>query len=129
MNAQVRRCVGLVLMLLLLVSTVREARADELEHKAAEAGVAIGIAGAAIAVGIVLLVTHKPSLTGCVAQGPHGLTISNEADAKTYTLKGDLDGIAAGQRVKVRGKHHKHNASQFDVLELKKTYGACAAHP
>lgn len=130
MNATLQRCVGLVLLCAVLGLMPESARADELGDKAAEAGVGIGIAAAAITLGIVLIVTHKPSITGCAVQGPDGLSLRNEGDGTTYVLHGDIADIAAGNRVRVSGKHRKGaaNPAVFDVAKVKKTFGPCAAH-
>lgn len=119
--------VALALLCALLAVTSRPAQADELKNRAIEAGVAIGAVGAAIGVGVVLLVKHKPTKTGCVAAGNSGgLALKDDSDGKSYVLRGDIAGISAGQRVRVSGKQRKHaDPAEFDVVKLKKTIGAC----
>ena len=126
--AILRRSVALALLCLLVALTAKPSKADELKNKAIEAGVAIGVVGAAIGVGVVLLVKHKPTRTGCVAAGDNGgLSFKDESDGKSYILRGDIAGITAGRRVRVSGKQARHNPAEFDVVKLKKTIGACAA--
>ena len=126
MNGFTRRCASLA-VLSLLVTTSRPARADKLQTDATLVVVGAAAAAVAITVGIVLIVTHKPSITGCVAQGADGLTLQGDGDNKSYVLHGDVASLKPGERVKVRGKHEKGNASSFNVLEVKKDYGACPA--
>lgn len=125
MSPIMRRC-ALFLALGVLLMAAAPARADEIENKVV--GVSIGIiAGIAAAVVIIIVVVkHKPSITGCVAEGPGGLTLQNEADNKSYVLHGDTASVKAGERVKVSGKHQK-GSGDFDVIKLNKSYGACAA--
>lgn len=128
MNAFTRRCAGLVVILSTLFASARPARADEIQNKVI--GVTVGVVAGLVAatVIIIVLVKHKLSITGCVAQGSGGLTLQNEGDNKTYVLQGDVAGVTPGQRVKLQGKRHKGEASQFDVSQVKKNYGACPAH-
>jgi hypothetical protein len=121
-----RRCAG-ILVLCTLLSSTRPAKADGIENAAIGAAVGIAAAAAAITVGIVLIVTHKPSITGCTAEGPKGLTLQSESDKTLYVLHGDIASIKPGERVKVSGKHQKKSSTDFDVVKLKKSYGACSA--
>lgn len=129
LRCRLRSSVALVLLCAFLAVTSRQSRADELKNKAIEAGVGIGLAGAAIGVGVVLLVKHKPTKTGCISGASNGsLSLKDEADGKSYVLRGDIAGINAGQRVRVSGRQRKHaDPAEFDVAKLKKTIGACPA--
>jgi hypothetical protein len=124
-----RIAVGILCGCLLFVPA--KSRAESLNTAADQIVIGIVLVSAAIVVGIVLIVKHKPSITGCVTQGPGGLAIANEGDSKSYVLGGDaasIASIAAGQRVKVTGKKRKGaNPVEFDVTEVKKNFGACPA--
>lgn len=119
-----RRCAG-ILVLSTLLSSTRPAKAYNSQNNAL---VYIGVFVAAFAVTAgVILIVHKPSITGCTAEGPKGLTLQSESDKALYVLHGDIASIKPGERVKVTGKHQKGSASDFNVVQLKKNYGACAA--
>lgn len=125
MNSTMRCCVSLIVMSMLL-STTRQARADTLEDAAIGFYTAIAVAAVGITMGVALIVRHKPSITGCVTQGSDGLMLQNERNSKSYELHGNTVAIKPGERVKVSGKHPKNNLAEFDVIELKKSYGACS---
>ncbi len=91
------------------------------------------IAGAAaVLTGLGFLIyheTHKhPSITGCAASSPDGLTLQNEKDKKVYALSGDSFALKAGERVTVKGKKVKDSSGKFSfqVEKLTKDYGSCA---
>lgn len=95
------------------------------------AGVIIG-AAAVIAVTVVVVyhVTHKhPSLTGCVASGANGMSLTNAKDKKIYALSGDLSALQDGQQFTVKGKKSKDPSGQFafHVEKITKSLGLC--HP
>jgi hypothetical protein len=96
-------------------------------------GIIIGIVAvaAAITVGVVYAVKHKPTVTGCAVAGSSGLTLRNEADSQNLLLTGDTAGIKPGDRVKVQGKKQKANgaARGFTVVKVKTDYGACPVKP
>jgi hypothetical protein len=110
----------------------KPAHADSLQTAATEIIVAAVAVGAALGVGIYFLVRQPPSLSGCAASGPDGLTLQNEGDQQTYSLFGDTAGIKVGDRVKVSGKKKKKDSSgkrDFLVEKLAKDYGACKVLP
>ena len=129
MKIGVRRGVAGALVCLLLLVSSKPSKADSLKNDAVWAGVAVGAVGAAIALGIVYAVRHKPSKTGCVSARDAGtLAFKDEADGKTYVLHGETAKINAGQRVRLSGKMVKHSdPAEFDVAKLQKTMGACPA--
>lgn len=103
-----------------------KSRAESLNTAADQIVIGIVLVSAAIVVGIVLIVRHKPSITGCVTQGPGGFAIASEGDSKSYVLGGDIASLAAGQRVKVTGKKRKGaNPAEFDVTAVKENLGVC----
>ena len=86
---------------------------------------------AGIAVVIVLVVTHKKKITGCVTTNDKGFTMTTENDKQTYQLSGNTAGIKAGERVRVQGKKIKSSdkggTPVWEVQKLDKDYGPC--HP
>lgn len=89
-------------------------------------------AAAVIAVTVVVVyrVTHKhPSLTGCVASGAAGMSLTNAKDKKIYALSGDLSALQDGQQFTVKGKKSKDPSGQFafHVEKITKSLGPC--HP
>lgn len=128
MQRTLRQCAGAVLLCAMFSIAPKPAQADKLETDAIEAAVGIAAAGAAIAVAIVLIVTHKPSITGCATQGPDGLSLRNQGDSTVYVLHGDIASIAPNTRVRVSGRHHKGSSKPavFDVAKVKKTFGSCS---
>jgi hypothetical protein len=67
-----------------------------------------------IGIGVYFLL-RSPSITGCVASGPPGLSLQNEGDQQTYMLGGDVAGIKAGGRVRISGKKKKKAASSIRI--------------
>jgi hypothetical protein len=97
------------------------------------AGVIIALVGvgALIGVGVYFAVHHGHSLKGCASPGPAGMQSLNERDQQTYALAGDVDGIKAGNRVRVSGNKNKAagNSRQFVATKLSKDYGPCKIQP
>jgi hypothetical protein len=126
MHLLLRRSLIVALCVLLLLHPPR-ARAQSLHAIAVE--VVVGIIGvtALITVGIVLAVKHHPSLKGCAAGGPDGLTLT-DADGKHFLLVGDIAELKSGDRVKVSGKKtKKSDTTQKFIVEKAKDYGPCPA--
>ena len=97
------------------------------------AGVIIALVGAGvlIGVGVYFALHHGHSLKGCASSGPGGMQLLNESDQQTYALAGDVDGIKAGNRVRVSGNKKKPtgNSRQFAATKLSKDYGPCKIQP
>lgn len=90
--------------------------------------VAIAAIGAGIGVGIYFLARRPPSITGCAAAGPGGMTLQDENDHQTFTLGGDTADLKSGDRLRVIGKKKKKNATgdrTFVVSKLKRDFGPC----
>jgi hypothetical protein len=95
-------------------------------------GVAIGVIGAGIGIGVVYAVHHGHSLNGCTVSGTGGLELQSQGDQHTYALVGKVTGIKPGERVRVSGKKTKMSAGapqQFIVEKLAKDYGSCTPVP
>jgi hypothetical protein len=93
------------------------------------AGVIIALVGAValIGVGVYFAVHHGHSMKGCVSSGPGGIDLLNDRDQQTYALTGDVDGIKAGNRVRVSGNKKKAvgGGRQFVATKVSKDYGPC----
>ena len=97
------------------------------------AGVIIALVGVGvlIGVGVYFAVHHGHSVKGCASSGSGGMQLLNESDQRTYELAGDLDGIKAGNRVRISGDKKKlsGNTRQFVATKLSKDYGLCNIQP
>jgi hypothetical protein len=88
--------------------------------------IAIVAVGALIGVGVYYAVHHGHSLKGCVSPAAGGMQLLNEGDQRTYTLAGDVNGITAGNRVRVSGKKKAgENRQLFVVAKPAKDFGPC----
>jgi hypothetical protein len=95
-------------------------------------GVAVGVIGAGIGIGVYYAVHHGHSLNGCAVTGASGLELQSRGDQQTYALVGEVAGIKPGERVRVSGKKQKRGAGapqQFVVEKLAKDYGSCTSVP
>ena len=97
------------------------------------AGVLIALVGVGvlIGVGVYFAVHHGHSVKGCASSGSGGMQLINESDHRTHELAGDLDGIKAGNRVRISGNKKKlsGNTRQFVATKLSKDYGLCQTQP
>jgi NADH:ubiquinone oxidoreductase subunit K len=96
--------------------------------------VGIVAAGAAIGIGIYLVIhhNHDRSITGCAVSSGGSLSLQHEGDQRSYNLLGDTAAIKPGDRVRVSGKERKEYPSgnhDFLVDKLAKDYGPCKALP
>jgi len=95
-------------------------------------GIAGAVAGVVVLVFVVYEVSKKKAVTGCVAAGEHGLTVTDEADNQSYSLSGNTSDVKAGERMKLRGhKISKKDAgtktTSWEVQKVDRDFGAC--HP
>lgn len=97
-------------------------------------GTIVGVIAAAAAFVVVstVLVIHyskKRSITGCVAAGANGITVTEEGSNRTYVLAGNTVGLKPGDRMKLHGRKAKSNgpdkALVWDTEKVTKDYGAC----
>ncbi len=113
-----------------LLLAPRESRADSLHNAVVAVFVGVIVGTAAITVAVVLLVKHKPSITGCAFATPEGLSLKSEGDNRVYLLRGDLASLAEGRRVRVNGsKHDEGSRHEFNVKHVTKNFGPCPATP
>ena len=91
--------------------------------------VIVGIVAVGIAIGVtaVLVVRHHPTVTGCVAAVPGGMSLDNESDRSVSTLTGNTSGLKAGERVRLSGHKERKGAGEhvFAVDEVRKDFGPC----
>jgi hypothetical protein len=95
-------------------------------------GIAVGVIGAGIGIGIYYAIHHNHSLTGCAASGANGLEFVNKGDQQRYSLVGAVNAIKPGERIRISGKKVKKTAGptpQFLVERLSKDFGPCPATP
>jgi hypothetical protein len=93
--------------------------------KAAIIGAIVGVAAVT---GVVLYVTlHKPSITGCTLSANGINSVTDEKDKLNYVLSDQNLKLAAGERVKLRGKKRKDKSGNliFQVKKVKRDYGLC----
>src|ERR1700689_3989215 len=97
----------IVLIAALSVALATPARAESLQTAGDQIVIGIVVVSAAVGVLVTYLVLHqrhKPSvLTGCVASGPAGLSVTDEKDKRIYALAGDPVGVKAGDRMTFEG--------------------------
>ena len=92
--------------------------------------VGVGVIGAAIGVGVYYAARRPPTITGCAAAGPGGLRLKDEGSSESFALTGDLAGVRAGERVRLRGKKKgKGGDRMFLTDRVVKDFGGCAATP
>lgn len=99
------------------------------DSAAAATGAAVGVAGVAAIITVVL--THKKKITGCANALHEGMTITDERDKQTYELLGSTTDFKAGDRVCLQVKRIKSkgngNASVWQVEKLIRDYGSCSS--
>jgi hypothetical protein len=129
MKARILRflCKTAVCALLLVIVTKPAEASIPTTNDIVWIGIAIGVIGAGIGIGIYFAVHHGHSLNGCAVSGPNGIQLQSKGDGRTYALVGDVAAIKPGERVRLSGKKAK-NASvppQFFAEKLNGSYGSC----
>ncbi len=91
-----------------------------------------GIAGGAVVLGgigyLIYHETHKhPTITGCIASGPDGLSLTGQKDKKVYALSGNLAALKTGEQFAIKGKKRKDSTGKriFQVEQVAGDLGAC----
>lgn len=118
-----------VLIGVLCVALARPARAESQQTAAYQIIGGIVAASAAIAVVITAVILHhknkKRAITGCVASGANGMTVTDEKDKRTYALS-DAVGLKPGDRMTLEGKLRKTDkALVFETYRITKDLGVC----
>jgi hypothetical protein len=113
----------------LIVAIIRPARAESLDTAGKQIYAGIAVVGAAVAVGIVLIVLHEKhktrAITGCVASGTSGMSVTDDKDKRVYVLSGDPVGIKPGERMTLQGKPRGGKVPVFDAQSVVKDLGVC----
>jgi hypothetical protein len=93
--------------------------------EAAIVGVAVGI-GAGIGVGIYFIHRSHTSLSGCVRQTDHGLSMIAK-DGNIYELLNAPSEVKARERLSLRGHKTKSGSGRtFRVDHVSRDYGLCS---
>jgi hypothetical protein len=93
--------------------------------EAAIVGVAVGI-GAGIGVGIYFIHRSHTSLSGCVRQTDHGLSMIAK-DGNNYELLNAPSEVKARERLSLRGHKTKSGSGRtFRVDHVSRDYGLCS---
>lgn len=93
--------------------------------EAAIVGVAVGI-GAGIGVGIYFIHRSHTSLSGCVQQTDHGLSMIAK-DGNIYELLNAPSEVKARERLSLRGRKIKSASGRtFRVDHISRDYGSCS---
>jgi hypothetical protein len=121
-----------VLVVVLCMVLVKPARADKLSDEAA--GIIAGIVAVTIGVtlGVAFVIVHyskKRTLTGCVMSGANGMSVTDEADKKIYTLSGNTADIKPGNRMRLHGQKVKSKSPDqmliWETTTVNKDFGVC----
>jgi len=118
-----------ILIAVLTVGIALPAEANRLPTHGELVGGLIGaIALVALITVVVFHEAHKKrSITGCVSSGTGGMTLIDKKDKRVYMLSGNVGGITAGDRVKLRGKKEKGEANSlvWKTNEVAHDFGVC----
>ncbi len=132
MVSKVRNTLALFVIVALMVSATRQARAQILitNDTGKLVGITVGLAaiGVGIGIGVYVAVHHNPTLSGCTSSGAAGPLLRNHGDQQPYAIVGEVSDIKLGERVRVSGKKSKQKADgprQFLVEKLDKDLGPC----
>jgi hypothetical protein len=134
MNASLKRSLIVLFICVFCFATTKTASAGIVgasDGKTAGVIIALVGVGVVIGVGVYFAVHHGHSLKGCASSGPGGIQLLNESDQQTYALTGDVDGIKAGNRVRISGNKKKPTGAgrQFVASKLSQDYGPCKIQP
>jgi hypothetical protein len=91
------------------------------------------LAGVVVIAVVVVYYSKKRAITGCVAAGANGMTVTDEKDRRIYPLSGDTADIKPGERMKLRGRKVKSKgpdkALGWQATKVSKDFGVCPAQP
>ena len=112
-----------------LIAQTPPAKADSFHEIGVAVVVGIVVISVGVGVGVVYIVTHHPSIKGCVASTPGGLQLTGSGD-QAYLLTGDTASIKPGDLVKIKGRKKTISGQHtFVVSSFVKDFGSCPAHP
>jgi len=109
-----------------------QAQPNSLDNLARNVVIGIVAVSAALVV-ITVVIVHesrkKRTVTGCVASGANGMSVTDEKDKRIYALSGNTADIKPGDRVTLQGKNAKSKDAKaplaWDVNKETKDFGAC----
>ncbi len=122
----------LIAALCIVLAIPAQAATDSL--KTLQNNVIIGIVAVAAAlVVITVVIVHesrkKRTVTGCVASGANGMSVTDEKDKRIYALSGNTADIKPGDRVTLQGKKSTPKGASaplaWEVNKETKDFGAC----
>ena len=122
----------LVATLCVVLAIPARAAADSLDNIGRNIVLGIVAVSAALVV-ITVVIVHesrkKRTVTGCVASGANGMSVTDEKDKRIYALSGNTAGIQPGDRVTLHGKmanpKDANAPRSWEVNKETKDFGAC----
>lgn len=124
-----------VLIVALSVALPTSAEAQTGSSKIVSNGTIVGVIVGVVAAVVVVayLVIHESSkkrtITGCVAPGDHGMSVTDEKDKRSYALSGNTADIKPGDRVTLQGKKIKAKdagkPALWETKAISKDFGLC----
>lgn len=120
-----------VLIAILSVALATPARADTLKQNADNIviGTVAAIAAVVVLAVVIIHYSKKRTITGCVASGASGMSLTDEKDKQIYQLSGDTTGVKAGDRMTLQGKKMKSTGSDktlvWEAKTVTKDFGVC----
>ena len=129
----IKTCVWRVFLIAVLsVALSIPARAESEGSAAIEIIVAIVVVGAVLAYAVPATIIHyskKRTITGCVAPGAKGMTLTDERNKQIYLLSGSTTDIQIGDRIKLQGKKEKPKSCDellvWKASRVTKNFGVC----
>ncbi len=122
----------LIVVLCMALATPARASNNPLGDDARNALIGIVAVAAALVV-ITVVIVHESRktrrITGCVASGANGMSVSDEKNKRIYALTGNTADIKPGDRVTLQGKVAKRKDANaplaWEVNKETKDFGAC----
>jgi hypothetical protein len=119
-----------LLIVVLCAALVAPARAESLETAGHQVVAGIVVVSVGIGVLVTVLIVHYKhktnTITGCIASGANGLSLTDEKDQRRYAVSGDPVGIKAGDRMTLEGKRKQSDKTLvFEARTVTKDFGAC----
>jgi hypothetical protein len=120
-----------VLAVALCVALAIPVRANGLPSTAAVVAGIVAVSAALVIITVVVVheSRKKRTVTGCVASGANGMSVTDEKDKRGYALSGNTADIKPGDRVTLQGKKDKPKGANtpraWEVNKETKDFGAC----
>ena len=122
----------LIVALCVVLATPARASNDPLGDQIRNAIIGIVAVAAALVV-ITVVIVHESRktrrITGCVASGANGMSVTDEKNKRIYALSGNTADIKPGDRVSLQGKEAKRKGANaplaWEVNKQSMGLGAC----